>query len=255
MKKNLAIFLIALPCTVGAQFLQKEVSVGYAYTSPRTDMKHYIQQGNGIVLEGFFHNASKRVSLGAELNFSIYGNDMDEQEYEFEDGTIAPMNVTVSNYFLNMMAVGRYYMLESKIVQPYISGKVGYSHWVTELSITDPDDLDNCEPVESDILKEDGGMLATVGGGIRFDVGSVFKGLGLDRMFLDVSTAYSKGGRIQYMSTDPPKNSPHHSMSTDVVNAQFRNTQTQIVHKHHVGYVYDSYIEMLDFRFNMAFRF
>jgi hypothetical protein len=256
MKNTFIIFLLLVSNFSIAQLAHPEFSVGYTYTMPRVGMKNYIKQGHGLLLEAHLADPIKRFSIGAEINFSIYGNDQSRQEYEFADGTTAPMDVTVNNYFVNVMAVGRYYLLtQGTAVQPFVTGKVGYSHWSTELSITDPNDWDDCEPLESDILRKDGNVIATAGAGIRWDMASLFKSLDRNRFMMDLSTSHSKGGRINYMSTDPPSSTSHHQTpSTDQVSAKFINTQTRVVHKHHVGYVYNNFIELMDVRLNFVFK-
>lgn len=255
MKKIYAFLILLMPLAANAQFSLMDVSVGYTHTLPRTDMKHYIKQGNGIIMEAYLHNPVNRLSLGGELNYSIYGNDKSKQAYDMGDGSTAPMNVTVTNSFVNVMATGRYYITPSKLLQPYVSAKVGYSYWSTNLSITDPDDFDSCKPIESDILKSDGSFVGSAGIGVRWDMSSAFKSLDDGHFFVDLSTSYSKGGKISYMSTDPPKNTPHTSPAADMVEAGFINTQTQVVHKHHVGYVYNSFLELMDIRLSLVYRF
>ncbi len=51
-----------------------------------------------------------------------------------------------------------------------------------------------------------------------------------------------------------PTATTHSSMSTRVqdVDAQFINTQTQVVHTHHVGYLYNSFVQMMDFRLGLT---
>jgi opacity protein-like surface antigen len=253
--KKILLPLMLLPLLASAQLSYPELSIGYTHTIPRVGMKNYIRQGNGLLLEAHLADPIKRYSIGAEVNFSIYGNDQSQQEYQFSDGTSAPMNINVSNYFVNVMAVGRYYLTQGTTFQPFVTGKVGYSHWSTELTITDPNEWDDCEPLESDILKKDGAFVATAGAGIRWDMSSVIKSLNRNRFLVDLSTSYSKGGRVNYMSTDPPSNhGQHQTPSTDQVTAKFINTQTQVVHKHHVGYVYDNFIELMDVRLNFVFR-
>lgn len=59
------------------------------------------------------------------------------------------------------------------------------------------------------------------------------------------------------MNTDVP--STHHGSAppnrTGTVEASFINTQTQVIHKHHVGYVYSSYAQMMDYRLTFSFRY
>jgi hypothetical protein len=52
------------------------------------------------------------------------------------------------------------------------------------------------------------------------------------------------------MNVDAPANS--HSNHTSDVYAKFINTQTQVVHDHHIGNVYTGVIEQIDIRFGVT---
>ena len=134
--------------------------------------------------------------------------------------------------------------------------KAGYSWYATDLNIYDPDDFDNCKPVETDILQEDGTWIYSLGGGLQYDLSDVFQKLRKEVLFITVSAFYTQGGTVEYMNTDVPDG--HHSGSPpnriSDMEASFINTQTQVIHKHHVGYVYSSYAQMMAFRFTLTFR-
>jgi hypothetical protein len=134
--------------------------------------------------------------------------------------------------------------------------KAGYSWFNTNLNIYDPDDFDSCEPVETALLQKDGTWIYSVGGGLTYDLSSVFKKLHTEFLFINVSAFYTQGGTVNYMNTDVPDG--HHSSSppnrTGDLEATFINTQTQVIHKHHVGYVYTSFAQMMDFRLGLTIR-
>ena len=48
---------------------------------------------------------------------------------------------------------------------------------------------------------------------------------------------------------DPAQPMPHHD-----VMARFINTQTQVVHEHHVGYVYSNVLSMVEYRLGVIYR-
>jgi hypothetical protein len=110
--------------------------------------------------------------------------------------------------------------------------------------------------VETDILKEDGTMIASFGAGFRWDLSNLFKKMNEGRLFMDLNANFTQGGYVDYMNTDAPDSAnPHtHTSSTDV-EADFLNTQTQVIHKHHVGYLYTSPVQMMDYRLGIVFRF
>jgi hypothetical protein len=123
------------------------------------------------------------------------------------------------------------------------------------LNIYDPNDLDSCEPVETDILQKDGTFIFSFGGGLKYDLVNVFKKLRKEFLYVNLSAFYTQGGAINYMNTDGPT-AQHHSNSNRMseFEAAFINTQTQIIHKHHVGYLYTSSVQMMDFRLSFIYR-
>src|SRR5688572_12821146 len=142
--KTLPLFLLLVLSHIAtAQFLNRELGAGYTYSSPIGTMQQNIKRGNGFTID-FYVTPERisRLSLGVDFNFTIYGIDKSMQEYTFNDGTTAKMEIVVQNYFTNLMVGGRYYLteIEGKKILPYVMLKGGYSWFRTDLNIYDPDD-------------------------------------------------------------------------------------------------------------------
>lgn len=238
-----------------AQRWGSEVGMDYVYTSPLGSMQHNIKQGHGVVVDLGMVTPSKRFAVGMEVQYTQYGHDESLQEYELDDGTRANMNVVVNNSFLNFMAYGRAYLITEGKFLPYVTVKGGYTNYRTDLNIYDPNEWDNCAPVESDMLQNDGTMIASLGGGFRLDMASIFRRSDPGRFYIDFNSSITQGGTVKYMNTDAPDHHPANHDATDAVSAQFINTQTQVVHSHHVGTLYTSPVQLLDFRLGATFRF
>jgi hypothetical protein len=139
-------------------------------------------------------------------------------------------------------------------LRPYAEFKAGYSLFTTNLLILDPDDTDSCEPVDTEVLKKEGTMAYSAGGGLRVDLSVMSKNGRPGRSYIDFSVNATQGGRVDYMNTDAPAQSQQHSSQRgNDVEAEFINTQTQVVHKHHVGSVYSSFVQATDFRLGLLF--
>ena len=211
-------------------------------------MKENIRNAHGFNLDVYFTPKEKRLSLGMEMSVNIYGHDKTRQTYTFSDGSTAPMDMIVNNSFYNVLMAGRFYLSKGNVM-PFVAGKLGYSFFSTDLGIYDPDDTDHCEPVDSDVLKHDGSVIFSAGAGLRWDIlPKKFPGM----LFMNLSANYSAGGQISYMNVDLPNHS--HASHTSDVYAKFLNTQTQVVHEHHIGNVYSSLIELMDFRLGISIR-
>lgn len=249
MKKLLIIVLVLAGYSVQAQKWDSEFGLNYVYANPSGGMGNIIQQGHGVSLNYGWVNPNQRFAFGLDVSLAQYGHDKSRQEYTMDDGTVAPMDIIVSNTFWNIMAYSRWYLAVQGPVRPYLIGKLGYTRFSTDLNIYDPDDNDHCAPVDHDVLYRDGTMVVAVGAGMKIDIASVFKKLQAGKFYLESSISFTQGGQVHYMNADAD---PHHPHSTapdsDHVMAAFINTQTQIVHKHHVGHLYRSPVQMLDLR-------
>jgi hypothetical protein len=251
MKIALTTILLVLVAS-GSMYAQRwgyEFGTHYLYAKPVGSMGNIIARGHGVGLNIGFVTPNDRITIGFDLGYAQYGRDKSRQVYSFDDGTTAPMDIIVSNTFLNAVAYSRLYLSTETMLRPYVSGRLGYSGFNTSLNIYDPDDFDHCEPVDNDVLHHDGTFVAGVGGGASIDVASVFKKMDKGRLFFDFNVSILQGGQVRYMNADAPHFN-HHGPSTDndVVMAEFRNTQTQVVHEHHVGYLYDSPLQMTEVR-------
>lgn len=254
MKAILPLFLIAFSVSAVGQS-RIEWLAGYTFASPSGKMKQNIRQGHGVTLGAQHVVAEKRVSVGLDFNYTIYGQNQSQQQYTFDDGTVADMDINVNNTFSNLMASVRYNLLSGKKVIPYIGFKAGYAWYRTHLNIYDPDDLDNCAPVETALLHKDGTLVYAAGGGLQYDLNTIFKRLPDGMLGLNLSAFYTQGGMVNYMNTDAPNHhTPAPSNRVGDFTADFINTQTQVMHKHHVGYVYNSLVKMMDFRISITSR-
>jgi hypothetical protein len=246
MKKLLLVILASASISSYAQKFGQEFGLNYLYAKPMGNMGHIIQQGHGVAGHYGFVMPKSRFAFGLETAYAQYGRDKSQQQYNFADGSVVPMDIIVSNSFLNIMAYSRFYLATEGMLRPYLTGKLGYSAYSTNLNIYDPDDFDHCEPVDSEVLYNDGTMVATAGAGLKVDLGLAFKKLPRGMFYLE-------GGQVRYMNTDAPTHS-HHGTTPDgnEVTAEFRNTQTQIIHQHHVGYLYQSPVQMTEFSFGIT---
>ncbi|MBX2916578.1 MAG: hypothetical protein KF856_15015 [Cyclobacteriaceae bacterium] len=255
MKTYLTFLLIGVSVAMFGQS-RMEWSAGYTFASPSGKMQQNIRQGHGVTLGLHRVLPEKRMSVGLDMNFTIYGSDETRQLYTFDDGTTANMDVRVTNSFMNLMASVRYNLTTGKKVTPYVGLRSGYSWFRTNLSIYDPNDWDDCAPVETALLHKDGTLAYAAGGGIQYDLSHIFKRLSTGVLNLNVSAFYTQGGMVNYMNTDAPahhQTTPPPNHVSDFT-ADFINTQTQVVHKHHIGNVYSSLFKMTDFRITITSR-
>lgn len=251
MKKTAYILLIILLSnTVG--FAQFEVKMSYNYARPLGEMAINIQRSHGINFEGLYRFKKMPLLVGLEFGFAGYGHQKERQTYTFTDGSQTETDVHVYNNILNFNLTTQFELLSKSPIKPYVQAKIGMSRFYTDLIIDDPEDIDDCHPLEQDILLSNVGLVGGAGLGIKWDLASVFGKMNKNRFYLDVNANYLTGSKVKYMSVNAP--TPE-MMPVDDVNAEFLNRQNQVVHRHHVGYVYESKIELIEYRFGMMMRF
>lgn len=228
-----------------ASFAQNwEFGVDCNVLQPMAGMKRTMDNAFGANFIGA-RNFSRPFSIGLEMGFNTYGSQTTRQEYVFDDGTRTETDVVVNNNIFNLNVAGKYFLRNSKKVNPYITGKLGWSRFSTNLYIEDPEDEYGCEPLESDVLYKDDTFTASAGAGLRIDLSSIFSKMESDLFFIDLGFQAVRGGTVRYMNVDidPSKPAP-----TQDIMAKFINTQTQVIHEHHVGYVYSGLVDMLQYR-------
>lgn len=205
--------------------------------------------GLSLAMERKFKNP---FSAGLELGFGNYGYQTTRQQYTFDDGSVTETNVNVSNNLFSLSLTGKHFLRPEKKVNPYLSGKAGWTWFTTQLIIEDPADEYSCHPVESDILSRDNTYLVSGGAGLRVDFQALSPNARSQRLFLDVSVHATHGGIINYMNVKK-HHTPSATPDRDVM-VKFINTQTQVVHEHHVGFVYSSVLNMVEYRLGVIFR-
>ena len=249
MKKLIFIAIVVI-CMSDAFGQRWDLGSSFNYARPVGSMARNIDNGFGITLEGARILKNVPFSIGAELAYNAYGYDKTRQQYTFDDGSVTDTYVVVTNSFTNLLVTGKFFLRNTKLINPYLSGKLGYSWYRTLLTIEDPEDEDGCHPLESDKLLKDGTFVASGGAGVRADFSSVFRKMKSNTLFLDLSVHMTQGGTVQYMNVDKPS---QQTPDSDVM-VKFINPKTQVIHEHHVGNIYSSLVEMIEYRFGVVFR-
>ncbi|MCU0358026.1 MAG: hypothetical protein MUE95_10640 [Cyclobacteriaceae bacterium] len=229
----------------------REFGLGYTYMAPMGPMQPYIRQGHGITLDYYVKPRKHPLAYGIELMITEYGFDRTQQAYSFGNGITMPMDIVVSNSITSLMAGTRYNLRQEGRLMPFVTGKIGYAWFTTSLNIYDPNALDDCAPIDSELLLRDGTFVFSPGGGLQYDLSGIFRKMRPDKFLFTLNANLILGRQVNYMNADAPE---HHQPNATDVTARFINTQTQVVHPHHVGNVYQSYMQMMDFRAGFIFR-
>ena len=190
-------------------------------------------------------------SAGVEINFGNYGNMTSRQQYTFDDGSVTETDVNVGNNIFSLYLTGKHFLRENKNINPYLSGKLGWTWFNTNLTIEDPADEFSCHPLESDIISRDNTYALSGGAGLQIDFHTFFRNTDAGRLFFDLSVHTTHGGIVRYMNV---KQDPAQPVPDQDIMARSINTQTQVIHEHHVGFVYSSVLSMVEYRMGVLFR-
>ena len=86
---------------------------------------------------------------------------------------------------------------------------------------------------------------------MQIDFNTFFKNSAQGRFYLDLNIHGTYGGIVKYMNVD---RDAHQQVPDQDVIAKFINTQTKVIHEHHVGYVYSNVLNMLEYRLGILYR-
>jgi hypothetical protein len=240
--------VVLLTTTVFAQ--KWELGMDFNVSQPIGGMERTMDNAFGANIFGA-RNLKGPFSIGLEMGYSNYGSQTTEQEYFFDDGTSTITDVVVNNNIFNVNITGKWFLRNSKKLNPYVTGKLGWSRFSTNLYIEDPEDETSCEPLESDVLYHDETFTASAGAGMRLDFSSIFSKMPSDLFYVDMSILTVRGGTVSYMNVDLDPSQP--APAKDVM-AKFINTDTMVIHEHHVGHVYSGLVDMLQYRLGFIFK-
>jgi hypothetical protein len=244
---------------LGQTFAQFDFRMAYEYNPTDGMMTVNIRRVHNINLMGLVQIPKTPLKVGLELTAGGYGHQKTRQTYTFPDDPdlITDVDVHVNNNVTGLLLATQIELPNSKIFHPYMHIAGGFSRFGTSLNIYDDNDLDHCEPLESNVLLADNTLIGKFGLGLKWDLSSLFNKIDKNFLFFDMAAQYTFGGNVRYMNVKGPDPHQNHNLPRDPqsVEISFQNTQTQVVHKHHVGYVYESPIRMYNLKFGLAINF
>ncbi len=264
MKHFLLPFFIALPFLSQSQFA---MNYGYAFNASQNYMRSSLSNAHGFAMEYYGNVKKTNYQIGLAYHVGVYGYHTEPIDFAASDGSIVKTDLNISNAF-NFVSIYHKYSFNkfatSGRLVPFIDAKTGWSFFRTKLYIADPDDVSNCEPLEQDILQKDNTWNLYAGAGFDYKLNGLFNPANNDcpmKSYFFVSFGFHYGGKVSYMNVDrddhtmamqsQPSSNPN---KTDFYTS-WVNTQTQIVHEHHTGYLFTSPIRMMEIKAGFSLRF
>ena len=211
-----------------------------------------------------------RLPIAFELkgNLGTYSNKTLSQTYEFSDGGQTRTDVTYSSNFHKVMLGARIstrYSLDG--MEMYFTPQIGFGSARSRIYIADPEDEDDCKPLENTIVQRDNGLLYGLEVGMDIQVNKLFLSPKIrenHRVFIsaDVQGSFKSFDyiNIKHMQDEVhgvSSNTPSHGTSDtgNDVNTQFVNVTSNNLHEHKVAELYSTPLQYIGLQFGYVYRF
>jgi hypothetical protein len=239
---------------------QAEGGFSYSMSLPRQEMKQNIRpvhSMNGIFTSHF--KKLTKLSWGIEAGFGQYASFTKDQDIRFPDGTGINTKVSYSSSVATAGILIRYSFFKEAKVNPYLTGKLGYASFFSKVIVADPEDDDDCKPLDKKTPIHDHSFFAAYGAGLQIDVSSKKKP---NNAWLDISVSQLHGTQLSYVNVkdiknhinnDPANPTPATDKSVPL-SISFVNVATQTIHQHQLAQVYTSPLRLLEMKIGVRWR-
>ena len=270
MKQLLYSLLFLLPFVGLSQFEQK-AQFGFFGTVdvPMRSEMPKMSPNLGIGAQ-FSYKPIIRMPLFLELkgNLGIYNLQGNEMTYIFSDGTTTVTDVSFTSKMHKIQfGTKMYYTSFEAPVRGYITPQIGYNFMRTRVRIADPEDEDDCQPLENILAHRSGGW--TYGGetGIELDLKKIFTGQDAPQNRLYISGSFSSSfNKVGYVNVRYMEDHTHDMTATDEdhalvdaegrpLNAEFINLTSNVTHEHKVAEIYNTYLRFVSINVGYVWYF
>jgi len=249
--------LISSSIAVAAQV---KAGLSYSCSLPLHEMQQNIGPAHNLnlLITSAFKNFSK-LSWGVEAGFGQYAFFTKKQDIRFPDGSGFSADVSYSSNIASVGMLSRFSFLKKAKVNPFLSGKLGYASFFTKVTIPDPDNPDDCKPLDKNTPIQDHSFYLAYGAGFQIDISSKKK---QNRAWLEISVNQMHGTKVDYVNVKDIKTHIHDDMGgpmpisekTTPLSIRFVNVTTQTIHEHQLAEIYNSPLRLLDFRIGVVWN-
>lgn len=252
--------LILFAITSISASAQMEVGFNYSLSLSQHEMKKNINPVHS--LNAVFSSRLKKLkqlSWGVEVGFGQYAFFSKNQDIRFPDGSGINTEVSYSSNVASVGVLTRYNFFKEAKVSPYVAGKLGYANFFSEVYVADPEDIDDCKPLDKKTPIADHSFFASYGAGVQIDLSADKR---KKKALLDISINQVHGTKLDYINVkdikdhvhnDPNNPTPPSDKSTPL-SIRFVNVATQTIHEHQLAEVYNSPLRMMDIKVGVVWR-
>lgn len=182
----LACFLTILTFELQAQ--QHLLGVQFNYMQPLHEYGRNLEAHHpkGLGMNFLFKPALfNKFYVGAQIGVSMYAMDSYNESVWVED-EFKDIEIEEEDCFFSYSLVGRYYLVEDKLINPYVEAKFGgLSFFSTKMT---EDDYD--EYYDNSTIFYGSTIQLGLGAGLSYHVG--------DNLWIDLNIVYNRGGKTDY---------------------------------------------------------
>jgi|TARA_R110000737_G_scaffold134970_2_gene166171 hypothetical protein len=263
--KKIYFLLVLLPLFVNGQV----VRLG-TYIPVDIPMKHEMPKAG--VAGGLGMNIAvqpvARIPIAFELkgNIGRYSDKTLEQTYLFSDGSQTVTDVNYTSNFHKVLIGTRFSTgNQASAFRVHATPQIGYGFMNSRIRISDPQDVDDCKPLEKRITQRFNG--AVYGGEIGLDMqfGKLFGSTSTDRhnRFIFSVNFLRSFNNFEYVNIRYMQDEPHgvaldgHPITDEErdINATFVNVSSNNLHEHKIAELYKTPLSFIGFQIGYVYNF
>ena len=242
-----------------AQSQQWKLITSYSLGLPQQEMKETIQPASSFQLGVLYQlpGPLSQLWVGAELGIGGYAHKTIEQTFQFGVNNSSKVPVNYSSNTFNADLQTRVNLLPNKnLIIPYINAKGGWYNFFSNVYVEDPENPNNCKPLDKHNIINDATLYWSLGGGVQADV-ALFskKRKNPGKVLIDIAANSVRGGTLDYINTKHLEDAQtFNDKDSKPLEVRFIKASTQRIYEHTVAQVYTSPLRMLEFRAGVVIR-
>lgn len=261
--KSFYLLALSLTAALGASS-QITTAFSYSLSLPQREMRNNIRPIHNLNINLMSHfKKLSNLSMGVEAGFGQYAGFTKEQEIRLPDGSGFNGKVSYSSNVASAGLLTSYYLYKDAKVNPFFTGKLGYTSFFSSVVVDDPKNQDDCKPLERKTPITDHSFFASYGAGLQIDVCSRKHP---QTAWINISVSKVHGTELSYIDVKEIKDHDHqHDMNAgnpstppsegkEALSISFINVSTQAIHKHQLATVYTSPLRLLEMKLGFVLR-
>lgn len=213
------------------------------------------------VSAGYSPFYSSPVFFELKSSWGIYSSKTLQQTYMFSNGAQTTTNVTYTSA-MHKYLLGAKVMLnrDFRTIRGYITPQIGVANFRTKIVIADPQDEDDCKPLDKETTQRFAGFVYGGEIGAEIPMNKLFKKMNEESKHKFFVSANYLGGfkhfeyvNVRYMQDEVhDAEITHESME---VTTKFINVSTNEIHEHKIAELYHTSLRMIGFNVGFVLNF